>query len=1174
MKRLFSNKIFYPICFLAIGFFVFAGLAGTAKADVVNTATSTSAVKDFSGGSVSIVFSWVATTSPGVTAVAMQVRSGSAASPDVNWTAWTTVANSGDSVGSSIASNRYFQYRAILTSTDISQVPTVDSVTITRNAYPATSTLVSSIYDSSSGANLIPKISWTAFGTSTNVDVEFQIRSSAASSTLLSAPWCGYADTGDTCAGTNYFDRTKNGAQITDANHPLMHGSNDRYFQYRATILSNGMSAPTFDDVTVTYVVNSPPAFASTTTAIQQTSDGKVLIKYTAYDPDTAASGVGCPNCVVATLRYSADNGVSWTSIPNQYFSTPAGANQGFATSTIATASTSYQILWDAKSQISGVYTTNAKIEITLNDREGGNNTAVVTTAAFPLDVSNPAMGTYPVIIDAHGAAVNGAVAHLTLSASDETPGLKMCVTLDGAYAGCTFSADYNSTSSIVLTADPKRVYVAFKDAYQNISTASAIAPEAPNAIIIRDVSDVAANAYQEFVVWKAWSSAAFKYYHVEHSTDGTTYATFTPISDNSVNFYFDQNLTKDNHYYYRVYTEDTGGNKSFYTSVVSDVADGTGGTNPNPPIISNVQVIATTTQSATIEWDTNELANSSVHYSLDLNYLSTAGSLSMLQDATHIGRHHVVLTDLEAGQTYHFTVESQNILGISGTDNNENNGYQFTTVSGPVISNVTANSLTNTGATIVWNTDTAANSTVYYTTSTSYTTFENAGDSAAVESHEVSLTQLTRGTTYYYYVESGVATDNNAGNYYTFSTPSDNVAPVINGATSTVITDTHAVINWITNELSDSRVVYGTQTGNYTLDSADTNLATDHKIILSSLASSTTYYYKVISIDASGNEASSTTELSFTTLQKLSQESDVLLREQQAEQTGETAGAASVTCPVCQTCAVCSGGGGIIAIDRTKPVISGLSVASINGTSVKVIWQTDKLANSLVQYGTTAEYRDGQLSTDLTKDHGIILYNLTPATTYAYRVSSIDGNGNLSQSGDLIFRTNDALGLPSVATSTFESISKDTSFISAMDKAASYLSAMANQVSVAVLESSLNKQYDLIRQLSDSTPAPLLSGEPKVITTSDTATVVWRTDKNSNSLVAIADAAKFTQSGGANVYSQVVGNSTEAVTTHTVTISDLQPETVYHYQVRSMTGIGALSKSGDFTFITKPKEL
>jgi hypothetical protein len=66
---------------------------------------------------------WSGTTPTG-TAVVLSVRYGSTAVPDESWTAFTPVSGPIDAVG------RYLQYRLQLSTTDTTQTPVVNDVTL------------------------------------------------------------------------------------------------------------------------------------------------------------------------------------------------------------------------------------------------------------------------------------------------------------------------------------------------------------------------------------------------------------------------------------------------------------------------------------------------------------------------------------------------------------------------------------------------------------------------------------------------------------------------------------------------------------------------------------------------------------------------------------------------------------------------------------------------------------------------------------------------------------------------------------------------------------------------------------------------------------------------------------------------------------------------------------
>ena len=98
-----------------------------------------------------------------------------------------------------------------------------------------------------------------------------------------------------------------------------------------------------------------------------------------------------------------------------------------------------------------------------------------------------------------------------------------------------------------------------------------------------------------------------------------------------------------------------------------------------------------------------------------------------------------------------------------------------------------------------------------------------------------------------------------------------DKTAPIISGiesTSSTTASTTNALITWTTNEPSNSRVRYATSTvatASSTESVFDANLVTNHSLMLPGLNASTTYYFFVKSVDASGNIATSSQQM-FTT--------------------------------------------------------------------------------------------------------------------------------------------------------------------------------------------------------------------------------------------------------------------------------------------------------------------
>ncbi|MCK4734809.1 MAG: fibronectin type III domain-containing protein, partial [Methanophagales archaeon] len=96
---------------------------------------------------------------------------------------------------------------------------------------------------------------------------------------------------------------------------------------------------------------------------------------------------------------------------------------------------------------------------------------------------------------------------------------------------------------------------------------------------------------------------------------------------------------------------------------------------------------------------------------------------------------------------------------------------------------------------------------------------------------------------------------------------PAPDTTPLcITNVNATSITNDSATITWNTDEISDSLVKYGTESGNYTLSVSNASLVLEHSVVLTGLNANTTYYYVVNSTDSSGNHNESA-EYNFTTL-------------------------------------------------------------------------------------------------------------------------------------------------------------------------------------------------------------------------------------------------------------------------------------------------------------------
>ncbi|MGR9088537.1 MAG: Kelch repeat-containing protein, partial [Gammaproteobacteria bacterium] len=91
-----------------------------------------------------------------------------------------------------------------------------------------------------------------------------------------------------------------------------------------------------------------------------------------------------------------------------------------------------------------------------------------------------------------------------------------------------------------------------------------------------------------------------------------------------------------------------------------------------------------------------------------------------------------------------------------------------------------------------------------------------------------------------------------------------------------------------------------------------------------------------------------------------------------------------------------------------------------------------------------------------------------------------------------------------------------------------------------------------------DTTP-PVIGAVQATSITTDSATITWTTDEASNSVVDYG-----TTTGYGSTASDAAG-----VTSHTVTLTGLSPNTLYHYRASSTDGSGNTATSADFSFTT-----
>jgi chitodextrinase len=149
----------------------------------------------------------------------------------------------------------------------------------------------------------------------------------------------------------------------------------------------------------------------------------------------------------------------------------------------------------------------------------------------------------------------------------------------------------------------------------------------------------------------------------------------------------------------------------------------------------------------------------------------------------------------------------------------------------------------------------------------TGYRVFRNGTAVATPTATSYADSGLAPGTTYTYRVSARDAAGNESGQSVAVSattTTPDTTAPLLTNITAVDVTSAGARITWTTNESATSRVDYGT-TSAYGSAASISGFRTAHSVALTDLQPSTTYHYRAVSADASGNQGGSA-DLTFTT--------------------------------------------------------------------------------------------------------------------------------------------------------------------------------------------------------------------------------------------------------------------------------------------------------------------
>ena len=636
--------------------------------------------------------------------------------------------------------------------------------------------------------------------------------------------------------------------------------------------------------------------------------------------------------------------------------------------------------------------------------------------------------------------------------------------------------------------------------------------------------------------------------------------------------------LTNSTQYFFRVQATDTSGNGPTYTAEQSFTTLVT--PDATPPVIDETSIdVEKDHRSATITWETDEFSDSVVEYGLTPSY----GQIESVD--TDVTEHSVRLVALNESTTYYYRVSS-----TDGDDNGPTNstGKSFTTLVAPDVippefdSPPTVN-VTDTTATITWTTNEDSHSSVQYgTQSSTWDNYTNSKDDIILKVvHSVTLTELSSNTAYLFRI--GIIDGDNNGQtvsaeygFLTENTPDTSPPQFESPPAVTGKTDTTAVVEWFTDEESTSLVRYGdsgpyVDWGSYPESLNDANLVRNHLVTLTNLLPGTLYYIRVGSVDGLNNGPTLSQEITFRT----DEES---------------------------------------VVDERPRVTVPPTVTGITNTSVIVEWQTDEPANGEVRFGTAEmswdNYPNVVIDNRTDTNHAVVLNNLNAETRYYFRVGSTDaaGNGpntdpdeaNNPHSEEMFTTLADPdttapriINGPQVAAVdaisaiiTWETNEPSNSLVHYGIAGSTWstltLSAtnddMVTQHSVTLTNLSPTTTYYYMVGSQDQdgngpgvnenstnpssvqsfatlatvdTAAPVISNMQMTFATDTTVLITWTTDEPANSLVQYGLTAG---TWGDYDYAE---SDADMQTEHSITITNLQPDTLYFFEIASTDAKG-----------------
>ena len=393
------------------------------------------------------------------------------------------------------------------------------------------------------------------------------------------------------------------------------------------------------------------------------------------------------------------------------------------------------------------------------------------------------------------------------------------------------------------------------------------------------------------------------------------------------------------------------------------------GSSDREAPTFAVNPTVTWTNSTAVVAWGTNERAASRVDW-------RGGGERDFVEDNALVQDHSLTVTGLKSRTAYRFLITAQDQAGNKLTWGSldgpmkpvegsakilqpPGGGGFFVTqnvadsqlpliIDGPRVREKTASSLT-----IGWDTDELADSFVRYGPTDELE--HVVGSAQDVTQHSVTVTNLEAGKPYFYKISSTDPSGNGAteSSVAVVSTaPEVDLVPprFVQEPTVAASTDDEIVLSWRTDEAAAARIEFDSPEGEMFTRQVDRRQATQ-QVTLDHLEIDTEYELSIYVNDASQNE----TPDPFVVRVATDAEPDL----------------------------------------EPPRILTGPQVKAITDRSASIVWTTDELADSYVDYHITPYLGLVVGSPRYSFEHKVMLTNLEPDSTYFFRVGSTDRANN-----------------------------------------------------------------------------------------------------------------------------------------------------------------------------------